>query len=233
MHVQEKNGIGAWDSLESFYCATKAEFQPHPEEPRGKGSVTSIRLTIRRFPRYLGTMRTLLLALSGALALATVGCVRRVPAKPPPAAPAPAKVPVLSVRSLGTPSALIDPPPEPATDKMPFDLPLNQGYEIRGEWNGPNQVKGTPAFGRSADFRVKKGDNADVDPREVAETLEKWISSSGVQSTQSSGAGSLQRSIDYGTARTLGTITYSVRPEAPAKEVTFHLEVREQPRQPR
>ncbi|HEV3029307.1 MAG TPA: hypothetical protein VG457_17135 [Planctomycetota bacterium] len=178
-------------------------------------------------------MTSLRLALSCALALATVGCVRRVPAKPPPAPPAPARVPVLSVRSLGTPSALIDPPPEPATDKMPFDLPLNQGYEIRGQWNGPNQVKGTRVFGRIADFSVKKGDNADVDPREVAETLEKWISSTGVQSTQSSGAGSLQRSIDYGTAQTLGTITYSVRPEGPAKEVTFHLEVREQPRQTR
>jgi hypothetical protein len=116
---------------------------------------------------------------------------------------------------------------------MPFDLPLNQGYEIRGEWNGPNQVKGTAAFGRIADFRVKKGDNGDVDPKEVAQTLEKWVSSSGVQSTQSSGAGGLQRSIDYGTAQTLGTISYWIRPEAPAKEVTFHLEIREQPRQPR
>ncbi|HLY73109.1 MAG TPA: hypothetical protein VKU80_03235, partial [Planctomycetota bacterium] len=88
-------------------------------------------------------------------------------------------------------------------------------------------------FERFADFTVKKGDQADVDPREIAETLEKWISSSGVQSTQSSGAGSLQRSIDYGTPRTLGTISYSIRPEAPAKEVSFHLEIREQPREQR
>ena len=40
----------------------------------------------------------------------------------------------------------------------------------------------------------------------------------------------LQRSIDYGTTRTLGSITYSVRPEGPAKEATFHIEIREQPR---
>ena len=175
-------------------------------------------------------MRSRLLALSCALALSGLGCMRRVPAKLPPSAPAPARVPVLSVRSLGTPSALIDPPPEPATDKMPFDLPLNQGYEISGEWKGPHQIQGTYSFGRIANFRVKKGDNAEVDPKDVAQTLERWISTSGVQSTQSSGAGSLERSIDYGTAQTLGTISYSIRPEAPAKEVSFHLEVREQPR---
>ena len=170
------------------------------------------------------------LLLCAGLVLGGVGCTKRVPAKRPPAPPAAPKVPVLNVRSLGTPSALIDPPPEPATDKMPFDLPLNKGYEIKGQWNGPNQVKGTRQFERIADFTVKKGDSADVDPKEIAETLEKWISTSGAQSTQSSGAGSLQRSIDYGTARTLGSITYSIRPDSPAKEVTFHLEVREQPR---
>ena len=113
---------------------------------------------------------------------------------------------------------------------MPFDLPLGKGYGIEGGWRGPNQIKGTPKFERIGDFTLKKADNVDVEPKEIAETLEKWIASSGVQSTQSSGAGTLQRSIDYGTARTLGSITYSVRPDAAAKEVTFHIEVREQPR---
>ncbi|MBV8878764.1 MAG: hypothetical protein JO332_02260 [Planctomycetaceae bacterium] len=163
------------------------------------------------------------------LLVSGAGCVKRVPAKKPPAPPPAAKVPVLNVRSLGTPSALLDAPPEAASDKLPFDLPLNKGYGIEGGWKGPNQVKGTTKFERIGDFTVKKADNADVDPKEIAETLEKWIASSGAQSTQSSGGG-LQRTIDYGTSRTLGSVAYSVRPDAPAKEVTFHIEVREQPR---
>ncbi len=175
-------------------------------------------------------MRCSTLLLCSVLALAGLGCMRRVPAPKPPAPPAPAKVPVLNVRSLGTPSALIDPPPEPATDKMPFDLPLGKGYAIEGGWRGANQVKGTTKFERVGDFTLKKADNVDVDPKEIAETLEKWIASSGVQSTQSSGAGTLQRSMDYGTTRTLGSIAYSIRPDAAAKEVTFHIEIREQPR---
>jgi len=175
-------------------------------------------------------MRVTALLLCGLLALAALGCVKHVPAKKPPAPPAPAKVPVLGVRSLGTPSALIDPPPEPATDKMPFDLPLGKGYAIEGGWRGPNQVKGTTKFERIGDFTLKKADNVDVDPKEVAQTLEKWVAASGVQSTQGSGAGTLQRSVDYGTTRTLGSITYSIRPEETAKEVTFHIEIREQPR---
>ena len=161
--------------------------------------------------------------------LALVGCEKRWEARKPPAAPPAPKVPVLNVRSLGTPSALIHPPPEAVSDKLPFDLPLNKGYGIEGGWRGPNQVKGTPKFERIGDFTVRKADQVDVDPKEIADTLEKWIAASGVQSTQSSGGG-LQRSIDYGTAKTLGSISYSVRPDAPAKDVTFHIEVREEPR---
>jgi len=174
-------------------------------------------------------MRFTALVLGSVLVLAGLGCMRHVPAKQPTVTPAP-KVPILNVRSLGTPSALIDPPPEPATDKMPFDLPLGKGYAIDGGWRGPNQVKGTTKFERIGDFTLKKADNVDIDPKEVALTLEKWVASSGVQSTQSSGAGTLQRSVDYGTTRTLGSITYLVRPEESAKEVTFHIEIREQPR---
>lgn len=175
-------------------------------------------------------MRTLLLVLVCVAVLPGLGCMKRVPAKKPPATPPPAKVPVLNVRSLGTPSALIDPPPQPsASDKLPFDLPLGKGYGIEGSWTGPNQVKGTTRFERSGDFTVRKGDQADVDPKEIAETLEKWIAASGVQSTQTSGGG-LQRTIDYGTARTLGSVTYSIRPDAPAKDVSFRLEIREHPR---
>jgi len=140
---------------------------------------------------------------------------------------------MLSVASLGTPSALIHPPPSPASsDMLPFDLPLGKGYGIEGSWAGPNQVKGTTRFERIGDFSVRKADNADVDPKEISEVLEKWIAASGVQPTQSSGAGGLQRSIEYGTAQTLGSVGYTVRPDAPAKDVTFHLEIREQPRQP-
>lgn len=173
-------------------------------------------------------MSRLLVLLCGCLAAQAAGCERRVPAPQPPPAP---KVPVLSVRSLGSPSALIEPPPTPsASDQLPFDLPLNKGYGIEGSWAGPRQVKGTPRFERSGDFTVKRGDTQDVDPKEIAETLEKWIASSGVQSTQSSGTGGLQRSIDYGTARTLGTISYRVHPEAPAPAVSFRIEISEQPR---
>jgi hypothetical protein len=175
-------------------------------------------------------MKLLPLLLGVALAMAGAGCTKRYPAKRPPAAPAPAKVPVLNVGSLGTPSALLK---EPAgdPDKLPFDLPLGKGYGIEGSWAGPNQVKGTWQFERIGNFTVKKGDNGDVDPREIAALLDKWILSSGAQTTQGSGAGSLLRSIEYGTAQTLGSLNYTVRPDAPAKEVTFHIEVREQPRQ--
>lgn len=178
---------------------------------------------------YGDRMRVFLLVLACVTVLPGLGCMKRVPAKKPPAAPPAPKVPVLNVRSLGTPSALIDAPTAPVGDKLPFDLPLNKGYGIEGGWRGPNQIKGTPKFERIGDFTVKKADDADVDPKEIAETLEKWIAASGAQSTQSSGGG-LQRTVDYGTARTIGSIAYSVRPDAPAKEVTFHIEVREQPR---
>lgn len=173
-------------------------------------------------------MRALVCVVFCLAALGGVGCMKRVPAKKPPVTPAP-KVPVLNVRSLGTPSALIESPTQVSGDSLPFNLPLNKGYGIEGGWRGPNQVKGTYQFERIGDFTVKKADNADVDPKEIAETLEKWIAASGVQSTQTSGGG-LQKSVDYGTARTLGSITYTVRPDVPAKDVTFHIEVREQPR---
>jgi len=177
-------------------------------------------------------MKFLALLLGAALAAAGAGCTKRYPARKPPDAPAPAKVPVLNVASLGTPSALLkDLAGDP--DKLPFDLPLEKGYGIEGSWAGPNQVKGTRQFERVGTFTVKKGDNGDVDPKEIAALLDKWILSSGAQTTQGSGAGSLQRSIDYGTAQTLGSLSYTVRPDAPAKEVTFHIEVREQPRQAR
>jgi hypothetical protein len=177
-------------------------------------------------------MRILLLLLGRAVASSRAGCTKRYPAKKPPAAPAPAKVPVLNVSSLGTPSGLISPPPSPAnSDTLPFNLPLGKGYGIEGSWSGPNQVKGTTRFERIGDFSVRKADNADVDPKEIADVLEKWIAASGVQATQSSGAGGLQRTIEYGTAQTLGSVGYTIRPDAPAKDVSFHLEVREQPRQ--
>jgi hypothetical protein len=177
-------------------------------------------------------MRLMVMLLCCGIVLPAVGCMKRVPAKKPPAAPAPAKVPSLNVRSLGTPSALIDSPADPGGDKLPFDLPLNQGYGIDGGWRGPNQVKGTYQFERIGDFVVKKADNADVDPREIAATLRKWIASSGTAATQSSG-GELQGKIDYATSQSWGTISWSIRPDAPAKEVSFHLEVREQPRSSR
>jgi hypothetical protein len=174
-------------------------------------------------------MRLLLILAGCAIVLAGLGCMKRVPAKKPPPPPAPAKVPSLSVRSLGTPSALIDSPADPGGDKLPFDLPLNKGYGIDGGWRGPNQIKGTTQFERIGDFCVKKADGADVDPREIAETLRKWIGSSGAAATQSSG-GEFQGTISYATTQSWGTLSWSIRPETPAKEVSFHLEVREQPR---
>ena len=167
--------------------------------------------------------------LCGAALLTAFGCTKYVPAKRPPAPPAPAKVPSLNVRSLGTPSALIAPPPAPAGDSLPFDLPLNKGYSIDGSWRGPSQIQGTTAFERIGDFTVKRADDADVNPKEIWETLEKWIVASGVVQTQGSGQG-LERTTEYGTAQTLGSISVSIRPETPAKTVTFHLGVREQPR---
>jgi len=161
-------------------------------------------------------------------ALQALGCERRVPAKRPPVAAVP-KVPALKVASLGTPSALLDPPPGDP-DKLPFDLPLDKGYGIEGAWSGPNQVKGTRQFERIGNFTVKRAGNAEVDPKEIASLLGKWIASSGVQSTESGGAGALERSVGYGTAQTIGTIRTTVRPDAPAAEVTFHIEIREQPR---
>lgn len=169
------------------------------------------------------------------LALPGVGCEVRVPAKKPPVAPAPAKVPVLKVSSLATPSPLINPSPTPreATDQLPFDLPLGKGYEIEGSWAGPNQIRGTYQFERIGDFKVRKAEQVDVDPKEIRTILERWIESSGVTQTQTSGGDGAPRSIGYGTAQTIGTISISIRPDTPAKEVQFHLEVREQPRQAR
>lgn len=120
-----------------------------------------------------------------------------------------------------------------AAGGRPGQAPLRsaprEGYGIEGAWAGPNQIKGTYEFGRTGDFTVKKGDRSDVDPKEIAAVLEKWITSSGAQRTESSGE-ELRRSIGYGTAQTVGTISYSVHPDSPAKEVVFHLDVREQPR---
>ena len=64
-------------------------------------------------------MRTLLVMICCAVVLPGLGCMKRVPAKKPPAAPAPAKVPSLNVRSLGSPSGLFDSPADPGGDKLP------------------------------------------------------------------------------------------------------------------
>lgn len=163
--------------------------------------------------------------------LALAGCTKHYSPKKPPVTPPAPKVPVLNVSSLGTPSGLLVQSGDPVTsDRLPFDFPLNKGYSIEGGWRGPSQVKGTTGFQRIGDFAVRKTDDADVDPKEVMETLEKWIGSSGVQSTQTGGAGTFARSMDYGTQQTLGRITYSVQPESPGKEVKFHFEVNEAPR---
>lgn len=178
-------------------------------------------------------MRTTALLLCSVLALAGLGCMKRVPAKKPPAPPAPAKVRMTNPRELGTPSALIDPPPEPATDKMPFDLPLGKGYGLEGSWTGPSWDQGMGMFERRGSFTVKKSDNSDVDPAEIDTLLEKWILASGVQSTQSSRMGTYGRAIGYGTEKTVGNITYTVLPESPAKSVSFHVDIHEKLRQPR
>ena len=148
----------------------------------------------------------MLLILGCALALLGLGCTKYVPAKKPPVAATP-KVPYLKVASLVTPSALIDPPLPPRdSDQLPFDLPLGKGYGIEGSWTGPNQIKGTTEFQRIGDFTVKLSDGSDVDPKEIAAVLEKWIAASGVQKTQSSGEGGLLRSIGYGTSQTLSPL---------------------------
>src|SRR6185295_16428752 len=199
---------------------------PHEAEPAPREAVTDD-LTLARLPRYRDFMRMIAWVV---VVLALAGCTKHYSPKKPAVAPAP-KVPVLPVSSLGTPSGLLVQSGDPVTsDRLPFDFPLNKGYSIEGGWRGPNQVKGTTGFQRIGDFAVRKSDNADVDPKEVMETLEKWIGSSGAQSTQTSGAGSFSRSMDYGTQQTLGRITYSVQPESAAKEVKFHFEVNEAPR---
>ncbi len=175
-------------------------------------------------------MKTLLAAvLGGGLLLAGAGCVKRVPAPKPPPAPPPLRL--QSVRQLGTPSPLIDPPPDSAaTDRMPFDLPLNQGYGIEGSWAGPAWDPSIQAFSRTGKFTVRKGDNSDVDPKEIDAVLRAWVASSGVQSTQSERLGTYGSETRYGTARTIGTVRYRVQEEAPAKAVPFTVDIAEKPR---
>ena len=174
-------------------------------------------------------VKTLLAAVLGALLLAGAGCVKRVSAPKPPPAPPPLKL--QSVRQLGTPSPLIDPPPESSTtDKMPFDLPLNQGYGIEGSWAGPAWDSSLQAFSRTGKFTVRKGDNSDVDPKEIDAVLRAWVASSGVQSTQSERVGTYGRETSYGTARTIGAVRYRVHEDAPAKAVPFTVEITEKPR---
>jgi hypothetical protein len=176
-------------------------------------------------------MRRLPLFLAAALAVSVAGCERRVPApKPPP----PKYVKLQSVRELGTPSALIDPPPEPsASDKMPFDLPLNQGYGIEGSWTGPTWDHPLQAFNREGSFKVKKSDDSTVDPKEIDALLQKWIAASGVQTTDTRAVGTIGEDIIYGTPKTVGTVQLRVFSDSPAKVVSFSLRIWEKPRQPR
>jgi hypothetical protein len=189
-----------------------------------------IDLTPPRLARYREkAMRILLVTLAAAGLLGSLGCVKRVPAPKPPPPPPPLKL--QHVRQLGTPSSLIDPPPEPSvTDKMPFDLPLNKGYEIEGSWSGPAWDTITHAFVREGHFTVKKGDASEVDPAEIDSALDRWVSSSGAQRTQSERLGTYGRTTGYGTPKTVGTVQITVLPESPAKSVNFTLRIFEKPR---
>lgn len=212
-------------SILRFFTPRYLEFARPPSGRARAGASVMVEPTWLH--RYREFMKLMTLAV---LVVLVAGCTKHYSPKKP-AAPPVVKVPVLNVQSLGTPSGLLVQSGDPVTsDRLPFDFPLNKGFSIEGGWRGPNQVKGTTGFQRIGDFAVRKAGDVDVDPKEVMETLEKWIGSSGVQSTQTSGAGSLSRSMDYGTAQTLGRITYSVTPESAAKEVKFHFEVSEAPR---
>ena len=135
------------------------------------------------------------------------------------------------MRQLGTPSPFIDPPPEPSvTDKMPFDLPLNRGYEIEGSWSGPAWEAGAQAFERVGRFTVRKTDKGDVDPTELDTVLDKWVAASGVQRNQSERVGAYGRKSVYGTDRTLGTVQYGLTADAPEQSISFTIRLTERPR---
>lgn len=112
---------------------------------------------------------------------------------------------------------------------MPFDLPLNKGYEIEGSWTGPAWDTGHQAFARSGSFTVRKSD-ADIDPKEFESILRTWVSSSGVQSTQSDRVGVYGEEIRYGTPKTVGTLQYRILSESPTRSLAFTIEVYEKPR---
>src|SRR6185436_2270746 len=101
------------------------------------------------------------------------------------------------------------PEPPGSADKLPFNLPFGKGYGIDGSWVGPNQVEGTTKFERRGEFSVDKSDGSDVDPKELAGILEKWVeatqkSISGLTTEGSSGE--LRRSADYVTEKTVGSL---------------------------
>jgi len=134
-----------------------------------------------------------------------------------------------------TPSALVHEPPRPTgpTDETLFSLPKDRLYVISGTWrNRSDPLKGD--YQRPGEFSFARADEADVDPKEIARYVNRWIDGAGVrvinQLDSPADADRIQRTIDYQTERTSGRLDFIIRPAVPAKNVVLSIDVHERRR---
>jgi hypothetical protein len=148
------------------------------------------------------------------------GCDR----KPPPAKPRPADTPSILVYESSKPTG---------SDELPFSLPKDKLYVVNGSWrNRSDPRKGE--YDRPGQFTFEKADDSDVDPKEIAAHLNRWIDRATVrvlnQVDLPATPERLQRTIEYQTDRTTGRLDLVIQPGVPFKKVTATFDIRERRR---
>jgi hypothetical protein len=162
-------------------------------------------------------MRTFLIF--AMLAAPAAGCSKM---KPPPAVGL-AKVPA------DNPSILVD-PPYPGKDQTGAKPSFAKMSAVGTTKGNNDRIAGS--YQSSGNYTLERHDGGDVDPKEVAAELSRWIESApGVKVTGSADevakAGVIRRTIDYGTTGTVGYATFSVEPAMPAKKIQFTFSIQE------
>ena len=151
--------------------------------------------------------------------LLLAGCDRTPPPKP-------------AVKLPDTPSILVYESAKSSgrTDETMFDLPKDRLYVINGSWsNRHDPRKGD--YQRPGQFTFERANDADVDPKEIADHINRWIDRAGIRVLNQVDAPAsperIQRTIDYQTERTTGHLAYSIVPGAPHRKVTVTFTIQE------
>ncbi|HZE96692.1 MAG TPA: hypothetical protein VE981_06685 [Planctomycetota bacterium] len=166
-------------------------------------------------------MNVRLIALA-ALLLVGVACDRKPDRKPAP-------------KPADTPSILVVEPVRASspTDASLFDLPKEKLYVINGTWRSRSDAR-KGEYDRPGEFSFERADEKDVDPKEVAEHINRWIERAAIRIIERRdsppGAEKIERSIDYVTERTTGKLSYVIDSAVPAKKLSVVFDIRERRR---